>query len=113
MDIKVYKVAEIDNSKIKGLITQHASFVLTEVEHMGNTIETLESIIEGHGLSCRVYTKGRVATVAAAAIPISPTVIGGWLSGLAIAAHNLATYNPDYEIAKNYATSTLTITYKK
>jgi len=115
MDFGVYSIKSISNEQIRSLIEQKGSFVLENIDrlNMGEAVETLENLIESKGLSCRIYTKGRAATVAAAAIPVSPTVIGGWVSALAIGAHNLATWNPDYEIAKNLATGTLTVTYKK
>ena len=115
MDNGVYSIKSITNEKIASLIQQRASFVLNDVDtiHMSESVKTVEKIIESKGLSCRVYLKGRSATVAAAAIPISPTVIGGWAAALAIGAHNLATWNPDYEIAKNPVASNLSISYKK
>lgn len=115
MDILVYSIKVVSDDVINGLILKRESFVLEEIDrlNLGEAVEMVEKLIEAKGFSCRVYTKGRAATVAAAAIPISPTVIGGWASALAIGVHNLATWNPDYEIAKNIATGTLTITYKK
>jgi hypothetical protein len=115
MDFGVYSIKNVSNELITGLIDNRGSFVLENIDrlNMGEAVEMLEKLIESKGLSCRIYTKGRAATVAAAAIPVSPTVIGGWASALAIGVHNLATWNPDYEIAKNLATGTLTVTYKK
>lgn len=55
-----------------------------------------------------VYTAGRIAALGVGAI----TIVGGVAAGLTIAAHNIATYNPDYETAKFYPTM-LAITYKK
>ncbi|MBP6720296.1 MAG: hypothetical protein KA173_15640 [Rhodoferax sp.] len=115
MDIGVYSIKSVSNEKIRSFIEDKKSFILEDIEvlNMSEAIETLEKEIESKGLSCRVYLKGRAATMAAAAIPISPTVLGGWAAGIAIGIHNLATWNPDYEIAKNPATGTLTVTYKK
>ena len=115
MDIGVYSIKSVSNEKIRSFIEDKKSFILEDIEvlNMSEAIETLEKEIESNGLSCRVYLKGRAATMAAAAIPISPTVLGGWAAGIAIGIHNLATWNPDYEIAKNPATGTLTVTYKK
>lgn len=115
MDIGVYSIKSISNEKIGILIDERRSFVLENIARLNfsEAVNTVEKIIESRKLKCRVYTKGRSATVAAAAIPVSPTVIGGWASAVVIGAHNLATWNPDYEIAKNLATGTLTITYKK
>lgn len=115
MDIGVYSIKTVSDDVINNLIKNGGSFVLEDIDrlNMGEAVERVEKLIESKGLSCRVYTKGRAATVAAAAIPVSPTVIGGWASALVIGVHNLATWNPDYEIAKNLVTGTLTIDYKK
>ena len=115
MDLGVYSIKTITDAEINKLIDERKSFVLEDMEilNMSEAVETIERIIESKKLSCRVYLKGRAAIVAAAAIPISPTVIAGWASAIAIGVHNAATWNPDYEIAKNPATGTLTITYKK
>ncbi|AZQ12300.1 hypothetical protein [Shewanella khirikhana] len=115
MDIGVYSLKSISDEKIDTLIGERKSFVLEDIArlNLGEAVKTVERMIESKGLKCRVYTKGRSATVAAAAIPVSPTVIGGWASAIGIGIHNLATWNPDYEIAKNIATGTLTVTFKK
>ena len=115
MDYGVYSIKTVDDSKVKNLIREHKSFVIEDIEttHFPEAISHMEKLIENEGLRCRVYTKGRIATVAAAAIPTVPTVLSGLAAGIGIAAHNLATLNPDYEIAKNMVTGTLTIEYKK
>ncbi|MBO0612068.1 hypothetical protein [Thiothrix fructosivorans] len=115
MDINVYPIREISDDKIKQMIRGNKSFVLDNIDRtsFSDATSTVEKLIESEGLKCRVYTKGRAAAMGAAAIPISPTVIGGWAAGLFIAAHNIATWDPDYEVAKNIATGSLTITYKK
>lgn len=80
---------------------------------MPEAASTLEKVIESKGMKCRVYTKGRIATLAATVATAPPVVIGGLVAGIAIGAHNLATWNPDYEIAKNPATGALSVTYMK
>jgi len=37
----------------------------------------------------------------------------GLLSGIGISLHNVATFNPDYEIGKNKINGSITVTYKK
>lgn len=115
MDISVYSIKEVSDDKIKQMIRTNKSFVLNDIDRtsFSDAVSTIENLIESQGLKCRVYTKGRAAAMGAAAIPVSPTIIGGWAAGLFIAAHNIATWNPDYEVAKNIATGSLTITYKK
>jgi hypothetical protein len=115
MDIGVYSIKDLSDADMGKLIDDRRSFVLEDIArtNMGEAVESLEKCMEARGLRCRVYTKGRSASMAAAAIPTPVTVLGGWASAVAIGAHNLATWNPDYEIAKNLAMGTLTVNYKK
>jgi hypothetical protein len=113
MDINVYNINTVPDEKIDQLIDNKETFTLTGVKHMRKAVAAIEKKIEGKGLKCRVYLEGRAVSVGAAAIPASPTVIGGWLAAAAIGVHNLATYNPDYEIAKNPVTNKLEVKYKK
>lgn len=111
MDISVHSIKSISNQQLHELISNHQSFVLEDIDrlNMPEAIETIEKLIEKMNLKCRVYTKGRAAGLAAElAIPLV-----GWGAAAAMGVHNLATWNPDYEIAKNYLTGTLTIEYKK
>lgn len=110
MDISVYSASELSNEEISSMIVKKKSFKIKEIESdfFGDTVETIEKLIESQGFTCRVYTAGRIAALGVGAI----TIVGGVAAGLTIAAHNIATYNPDYEIAKFYPT-TLAITYKK
>lgn len=110
MDISVYSASEISNEEISSMIVEKKSFKIKKIESdfFGDTVETIEKLIESQGFTCRVYTAGRIAALGVSAI----TIVGGVAAGLTIAAHNIATYNPDYEISKFYPT-TLAITYKK
>lgn len=47
------------------------------------------------------------------AASFSPAALFGIGSALAIGVHNLATFNPDYEIGKNKVAGTVTVLYKK
>lgn len=113
MDIGVYSIKSISDEKIDNLIGTQESFVLENVDrlNMGEAIATLENKMKTHNLSCRVYTKGRSVSLLGIFIPLIN--LGALASAVGIVAHNLATYNPDYEIAKNLLTKTLTVTYKK
>ena len=55
----------------------------------------------------------RSAAIAGIAIPTGITQLGGLAVAAGTAIHNLATFNPDYEIGKNYVKSTVTVTYKR
>lgn len=114
MDVNVYTPEEISNDTIKQKIINKESFTIEKVEAMrfASTVETIEKIIESNGLKCRVYTVGRIAT-AGASIFGGITGVVGVLSSAAIAAHNIATWNPDYEIGKNFFGSSIHVEYKK
>ena len=111
MDISVYSIKSISDNDIKTMLCNGSSFVLEGIDrtNMGEAVKTVEKMIESMGKSCRVYTKGRAAALAGElAVPLV-----GWAAAAAMGIHNLATWNPDYELAKNLITGTLTVTYKK
>lgn len=73
----------------------------------------LESIIEGAGMSCRIYTRGRVAPIAPwLVVPGVGQVIAA-AAAVAVVAHNVATYNPDFEIRKNSLKGNVLVTNLK
>lgn len=111
MDIAVYPLQSLSDKHLTEFLSSHKSFVIEDIDRLNipETVETIEKVIEGLGMKCRVYTKGRSAALAAElAVPLV-----GWAAAAAMGVHNLATWNPDYEIAKNLITGTLTIEYKK
>jgi hypothetical protein len=111
MDIRVYSLKQTSDERILELLRSHQSFVLEDIGRLNisEAVEAIENKIETLGMKCRVYSKGRAATVAAElAIPLV-----GWAAATVIGVHNLVTWNPDYEIGKNRLTGTLTIEYKK
>lgn len=109
MDISAYSIKSISDDRIRTMLRNDESFVLENIHDMGGVVETIEKMIESMDKSCRVYTKGRTAALA------GEIAIGGvgLIAAAAIGIHNLATWNPDYELAKNLITGTLTVTYKK
>lgn len=114
MDYGVYKVDSVSDEQVNSLVESRESFVLEGISmtKMSEVIEKLEKIMADHGLKSRVFTKGRLGLAAATFVtPVS--ALAGWATGVGIAAHNIATYDPDYEIAKNKITGTLTITCKR
>lgn len=94
------------------LIRKHKSFSVKST-NLNRTARDVERMIENSGLRCRVYTENRSAALGAAAIPTGVTQVTGLFSAIGIAAHNLATFNPDYEIGKNIIDSQINVTYKK
>ncbi len=111
MDYSVYSINRISDDEIEELIASRASFVLDRIARhsMSEAVASVEKAIESQGLKCRVYTKGRAAALAGElAVPLV-----GWAAAAAMGIHNLATWDPDYEIAKNLITGTLTVECKR
>jgi len=125
MDVGVYKITEVTNDFIIEKIKAHESFVLEcgEYDRYSNTLTWLEQAIEKQGMSVRIYMRARkismgsFAGFAGASIIGAPVALGavaiGVVAGVGIAAHNLATLNPDYEVGKHPLGSTLYVDYKK
>lgn len=109
MDISIYSFKSMSNCRMERMLKDGTSFVLEDIDrkNMSEVVETVEKMIESMGMSCRIYTKGRSAAL------IAVPVVGLSYAIAALGIHNLATWNPDYELAKNLITGTLTITYKK
>ena len=104
------KAEELSNT-VQEKIANRESFLVYQIDSMKETIRELERAIEDGGLSCRVYTKGRIAS-AGAAIFSGITGAIGVASIVGMAAHNLATLNPDYELAKNYVDKTIAVSFQ-
>jgi len=101
------------NSQIEGLIHSKSSFTVIGLKgKMSDVVDTIESTIEKKGLSCRIYTRGRVAAAGGSFLG-GLTGVVGVISTIGIAAHNVATYDPDYEVAKHQVDNKLTITYMR
>lgn len=125
MDVNVYKIEDVSNDFILEKIKAHDSFVLEcgEFNRYSNTLTWLENAIESEGMSVRIYmmarklSMGSFAGFAGASVVGAPIALGALAVGLAasvgIAAHNLATLNPDYEIGKSPLSTTLHVEYKK
>lgn len=94
------------------LIRKRKSFSL-KTSNFNRTVRDIERMIENEGLRCRIYTENRSAALGAAVIPTGITQAAGLFSAIGIAAHNLVTFNPDYEIGKNIVDSQVNVTYKK
>ena len=78
---------------------------------MKEAVIILEGLVEKKKMTCRIYTAGR-STAVAGSLFGGITGLIGIASTVAIAAHNLVTHNPDYEIAKNKIRKKLTVTAK-
>ncbi len=114
MTIVAYE--ELDSPNIKDMIKEHKSFEIRGFSGvsggMDKAVSKIENIIECQGLSCRIYTYGRVAAVGATFVG-GITGLAGLASAVSMAAHNIVTYDPDYEIAKHLIDNKLSVQYKK
>lgn len=112
-EVSVLNFDDINRQEISELLQKNRSFDVVELRgRMKDAIALIESEIESIGMTCRVYTYGRFVTVGAC-------LAGGILGEMAKAAavgmvlHNLATFDPDYEIAKNYLSNKLLVRFKR
>jgi hypothetical protein len=112
IDILKFAPDDLDTDKIDQLIKQNASFQVVAVRDIGRVVEKIEGRIEKERLTCRVYTEYRAAATAGSLFSGVASVVGV-ASAVGIAAHRLATYNPDYEIGKNKIAGTVTVRYMK
>jgi hypothetical protein len=106
---KVEYTYEQAKTALDGLITSEQSFVIFGLTgQMLEVAAAVEKEIEAKGLKCRVYTRNRGWAAAAASFTAVgiPALVG-------IAAHNIATYDPDYEIGKDIGANKLYVDFKK
>jgi len=100
--------------KLTELVKDRKSFKITQIgkdffEYTGCICE----IIENAGYTCRLYTAHRWLCMALALIS-TPLARGiGIFTALSIAAHNIATYDPDYEIRRHPLDSVITVSYQR
>lgn len=102
--------------EIEELISNRKSFLIFNIRssHLFDSlISKIEKSIENKNMKCRVYKENRSVAMAAVVIPTGITQVLGFASAIGIGLHNLATYNPDYEIAKSLDATQLSIVYKK
>ena len=109
LDLEKYSAADLSIEKIEQLISRRMSFQAVGLSDIGRIVEAIEGCIEKTGMRCRVYTEYRTAALA------GEIFLGGigLIAAAGIAAHNIATFNPDYEIGKNKLNGSVTVTYKK
>ena len=106
-------IENLTKEKLKELIKDEKTFEVTGLSgRVNETAKMVESAIENEGLRVRVYTYGRIAAAGGTLFGGITGVLGA-ASVVGIAAHNLATLNPDYEIAKHLVDNMLTVKYCK
>ena len=114
-------VTGIDEAQMDDLLRRRSSFEVIGLRGSFNeSIKHLETHIEHLGLKCRVKVdlKGAIAQggilgtfIGAASLPVGVALAA--VATVACTGHTLATYNPDYEIIKDYVNKKLKVIYKK
>ena len=104
---------ELEAKQLTELVKGEKTFELTGLSgRISDAVSVVETAIELQGFSCRIYTYGRVAA-AGGTLFGGITGILGLASVAGIAAHNLATLNPDYEISKHLVDNSILVKYCK
>lgn len=114
-------VTGLNEPKIEELVRSKASFEINGLR--GNFtagIKLVETTIEHQGMKCRVKSDVKSAVVQGGMFGAALTVLSApataavaTLGIFASVGHSLATYNPDYEVVKDYVNKRLKIVYKK
>lgn len=110
IDLQKFTADELTLEKLDALAMRHESFQVVAVSNISAVVEKIEGRLEKQGMKCRVFTEYRSASIGAMFTPVG---ILGIVPALGIAAHNLVTFNPDYEIGKNKLAGTVTVKYMK
>ena len=114
-------VTGLNEAQIEGLVKSKTSFEIHGLRGNFMTgIKLVETKIESQGLKCRVKSDVKSAVVQGGALgavfsvlttPATLTI--ATLTAAAGVGHTLVTYNPDYEIIKDYVNKQLKVVYKK
>ena len=111
-DIENFTSDELSKEKLDELISSRTSFKVVTVKDIGYMVNKIEGAIEKVNLKCRVYSEMRTAAIAGIAIPTPVTILGGLAAAASTAIHNVVTFNPDYEIGKNYIKKSISVIYQ-
>lgn len=117
MPIKI--VTGLNESEIDALLLAKASFIIVGLRgQFTKSVFKVEQKIERLGLKCRIISdyKGVAAQGGAfgvlgacASMAILPVLA---ITAASYTAHKLITYNPDYEIVKDYINKKIVVNYK-
>lgn len=108
-----YTSDELTADRLREMVGEKRSFQVVAVKDISFVVNKVEGEIEKQDLRCRVYTEYRSAAIAGMAVPTGVTQLAGLATAVGIGVHNLATFSPDYEIAKNQLKGTVTVIYQK
>lgn len=111
----------LNESQIETLLKAKKSFEVIGLRgKFTESVAIIEKRIESLNLKCRVKVDAKAAIaqggILGTVIGVASLPIGVALAAAATvvsAGHTLATYNPDYEIIKDYVNKKLKVIYKK
>ena len=114
-------VTGLNEAQIEGHVRNKTSFEIHGLR--GNFvagIKLVETKIESQGLKCRVKSDVKSSLVQGGALGAVFSVLAApatltiaTLTAAAGVGHTIVTYNPDYEIIKDYVNKKLKVIYKK
>lgn len=111
--MKSISYGELESGVAEKMIKEKSSFSIVGLSgKMSDAVELIEEQIEKEGYSCRIYTYGRIAAAGGSFFGGITGLLGA-ASAIGMAAHNLATYDPDFEVAKHLVDNKLVVTYEK
>ena len=111
VDYSTHNIEDIQE-KVRAFVLLKESFGIVNVAFgkQSQVVDLIEREIESAGFSCRVRTANRGWAVAALTVA---TLGGAAAAGAAIAAHDLATKDSDYEVIKEMFGSDVAVEYQK
>lgn len=101
----------LDTATLNKLIQNKINFSI-KTENFIDDVAYIEELIERNGFTCRVYTENRSVGMGAGVFRGVGALIG-IATAVGIGIHNFLTYNPDFEIGKDFINSRINVTYKK
>ncbi|MBV2132596.1 hypothetical protein KRX52_07230 [Pseudomonas sp. MAP12] len=117
----MYVISGLNAAQIEGLVRSKASFEINGLRgNFTDGIKLVETKIESLGMKCRVKSDVKSAAIQGGiaggimglvSMPVSLTAAA--IVATAGVGHTLATYDPDYEILKDYVNKRLRVIYKK
>jgi hypothetical protein len=101
VQIESFNAEFLTREELHDLIFYRKSFDITNVADISETAKRVEYAIEHQQkkLTCRIH---RIQKHCGGRLSMVTNSTSGAVSAAAIGVHNLATWNPDYEIGKNY-----------
>lgn len=114
-------VTGLDGTLIEGLLKSKVSFEVVGLRgNFSAGIKLVETKVESLGMKCRVKSdlksslmQGGIMGGVLGAVSLPASLTATAIGAVAGIGHTLATYDPDYEILKDYVNKKLRVVYKK